>query len=598
MRRLRPARLLPVLLLLAVPFLAPVLGPNTSHAEAPPKVVVPDGLPVQLDGVATPAEWSRALRLPTADTDTELRVMQYRGTLLLALTSKSSWPRGGRLVCYLGKTDRDGGYLADEAVTIDYEPFEHDRRHTRVTRMQGSMTLVLNEQVVVRSRTAGKGSSLEMAFPLTLPGLDADRRKRQDLRMLLWWVRPDRAARPLTWPADVDVITRKQGGPVDLASSARWGVLSELTQVGGPGAWPKQQWAAWAAEEDEIALLGQTAHAKAMEVEEERIDIAKVDHEIQAALFDKLDALARREPLTAQDQMARAMGFRAMNNYGPAIEIYRHLADTRDPRTAGLAVYELARCLREANRFTEEAEAWRRVAALPGASANARHYLNQAQRAEEFATAWQRELRHRAEDAAKGPLPLVRLETEHGPVYIRVFQHDLPEVAAHWLGLIRRGFYDGTRFHRVVARFVTQGGDPLSREDCEAAGAGSSEHKLNSDPNPRHDFFRGSVGMAADISGSLGSQFFICTAPQPALDREGYVCIGYIEAGQAALDRVARCDRLIKAEVLGAAPGPAAQTPAKDIAGPGAGAPPGGDAAPAGQEADAEEKPPEPDDGK
>ena len=112
-----------------------------------------------------------------------------------------------------------------------------------------------------------------------------------------------------------------------------------------------------------------------------------------------------------------------------------------------------------------------------------------------------------------------------------------PDLAPHHVErvqvLVRRGFYNGLTFHRVIPGFMAQGGDP------KGTGEGGSELpdlKAEFTPVP---FLRGSVGAArAGSPDSANSQFFIMFAPHPELDND-YTVIGRVVGGMDAVDSIA-----------------------------------------------------------
>ena len=112
-----------------------------------------------------------------------------------------------------------------------------------------------------------------------------------------------------------------------------------------------------------------------------------------------------------------------------------------------------------------------------------------------------------------------------------------PDLAPHHVervqALVRRGFYNGLTFHRVIPGFMAQGGDP------KGTGEGGSELpdlKAEFTPVP---FLRGSVGAArAGSPDSANSQFFIMFAPHPELDND-YTVIGRVVGGMDAVDSIA-----------------------------------------------------------
>jgi cyclophilin family peptidyl-prolyl cis-trans isomerase len=119
--------------------------------------------------------------------------------------------------------------------------------------------------------------------------------------------------------------------------------------------------------------------------------------------------------------------------------------------------------------------------------------------------------------------------------------------------LARDGFYDGTRFHRVVKGLLVQGGDPNSRdEDPLNDGTGGPGVRLKPEFNDLpHE--RGALSMARDPKDpdSAGSQFFLMQGKAPAYDRQ-YTVFGRIEQGLEVLDRIGAVR--VKARQPGAVP--------------------------------------------
>jgi cyclophilin family peptidyl-prolyl cis-trans isomerase len=112
-----------------------------------------------------------------------------------------------------------------------------------------------------------------------------------------------------------------------------------------------------------------------------------------------------------------------------------------------------------------------------------------------------------------------------------------PDLAPHHIEriqtLVRRGFYNGLIFHRVVPGFMAQGGDP------KGTGQGGSDLPDLKAEFTAVPFFRGTVGAArTDKPDSANSQFFIMFAPHPELD-DNYTVIGRVVAGMDAVDTIA-----------------------------------------------------------
>jgi len=103
------------------------------------------------------------------------------------------------------------------------------------------------------------------------------------------------------------------------------------------------------------------------------------------------------------------------------------------------------------------------------------------------------------------------IETEKGNLVLELFASDVPVTVNNFVFLAREGFYDGVIFHRVIADFMAQGGDPTG------TGAGGPGYTFK-DEFTSHSHVTGALSMANAGADTNGSQFFICYAPQPHLD--------------------------------------------------------------------------------
>lgn len=130
------------------------------------------------------------------------------------------------------------------------------------------------------------------------------------------------------------------------------------------------------------------------------------------------------------------------------------------------------------------------------------------------------------------------LSTRHGDITIEF----LPEVAPHhvenFLGLARAGFYDGTKFHRVIPGFMIQGGDPNSKQDDRRLhGTGGSGKNVKAEFNATKHV-RGIVSMARSSNpDSASSQFFIMVSDSPHLDGQ-YSAFGKVVSGMEVADKI------------------------------------------------------------
>ena len=135
----------------------------------------------------------------------------------------------------------------------------------------------------------------------------------------------------------------------------------------------------------------------------------------------------------------------------------------------------------------------------------------------------------------------VVLETSLGDITLALFLDAAPYTTENFLTLASRGFYGGTRFHRVIKDFMIQGGDPLSRDTSRVSlwGTGGPGYTFADEKND-YKMLRGVVAMANSGSNTNGSQFFIVTAQAaPWLDGK-HTIFGQVIKGMDVVDRIAR----------------------------------------------------------
>lgn len=138
--------------------------------------------------------------------------------------------------------------------------------------------------------------------------------------------------------------------------------------------------------------------------------------------------------------------------------------------------------------------------------------------------------------------PVVAIELDKGTIYLELYPREAPLTVANFLKLVKAGFYDGTRFHRREEGFVIQGGDPLSKGPNwreRPVGTGGPGYTIKGEFSDTLTHRRGAVGMARVPTDpdSAGSQFYICLAPVPELDRQ-YALFGQVIQGMEVVDRV------------------------------------------------------------
>ena len=130
------------------------------------------------------------------------------------------------------------------------------------------------------------------------------------------------------------------------------------------------------------------------------------------------------------------------------------------------------------------------------------------------------------------------IETKFGNIELRFFPEVAPNHVNNFIELAKKGFYDGTTFHRVIPGFMIQGGDPNTKDpDRSKHGMGSPGHTIKAEFNDRHHK-RGTLSMARSADPhSAGSQFFICVADASHLDRK-YTVFGEVISGMDVVDKM------------------------------------------------------------
>jgi cyclophilin family peptidyl-prolyl cis-trans isomerase len=132
----------------------------------------------------------------------------------------------------------------------------------------------------------------------------------------------------------------------------------------------------------------------------------------------------------------------------------------------------------------------------------------------------------------------VVLETSLGNIEISLLTDEAPETVANFLKLAKSGFYDNTKFHRVIKSFMIQGGDPYSKgEDKSVYGTGGPGYTIPDESNSEK-MVRGVLAMAnTGQPNSGGSQFFITTVETPWLQGK-HTIFGKVIAGMEVVDKI------------------------------------------------------------
>ena len=140
------------------------------------------------------------------------------------------------------------------------------------------------------------------------------------------------------------------------------------------------------------------------------------------------------------------------------------------------------------------------------------------------------------------PLPQVTLRTNKGAIVVELAEDDAPNTVANFVNLAEKGFYNGVTFHRVLADFMIQGGDPTG------TGSGGPGYVIADEFSPRLKHARGVLSMANAGPNTGGSQFFITHVACPHLDGK-HAVFGRVIEGMDVVDSIRQGDRIEKVTV-------------------------------------------------
>jgi peptidyl-prolyl cis-trans isomerase B (cyclophilin B) len=131
------------------------------------------------------------------------------------------------------------------------------------------------------------------------------------------------------------------------------------------------------------------------------------------------------------------------------------------------------------------------------------------------------------------------IKTTEGDMVVEFWDDVAPKTVENFKALAKKGFYDGTAFHRVIKGFMIQGGDPLTKDASKEAawGTGDPGYKIKAEFNDR-SHKRGVLSMARSAHpDSAGSQFFICHGDPKFLDGQ-YTTFGQLIKGDDVLEKI------------------------------------------------------------
>lgn len=130
------------------------------------------------------------------------------------------------------------------------------------------------------------------------------------------------------------------------------------------------------------------------------------------------------------------------------------------------------------------------------------------------------------------------LKTNLGDITLKFYPSETPITVNNFLNLAKAGFYNGTKFHRVIKDFMIQGGDPLTKEsDASVYGTGGPGYKFKNEYGT-HKLIAGNIAMANAGLDTNGSQFFIVTAEATPFLDGGYTNFGEVVGGMDVVRKI------------------------------------------------------------
>ena len=116
--------------------------------------------------------------------------------------------------------------------------------------------------------------------------------------------------------------------------------------------------------------------------------------------------------------------------------------------------------------------------------------------------------------------PIAVIETVQGTIKIELFKDKVPNTVQNFVDLAEKGYFDGTKFHRIIENFMIQGGDPLTKDDNKKSlwGTGGPGYEIEDEFAEGLSNVPGTISMANHGPNTGGSQFFINLVDNSFLD--------------------------------------------------------------------------------
>lgn len=134
------------------------------------------------------------------------------------------------------------------------------------------------------------------------------------------------------------------------------------------------------------------------------------------------------------------------------------------------------------------------------------------------------------------PNPTVTLHTNHGDITLEIFADKVPKTAKNFVELAKKGYYDGTIFHRVITDFMIQGGDPTG---TGRGGESIYGERFEDEFHPELSHKKGFISMANAGPNTNGSQFFIVHAEETSWLDGKHSVFGNVVSGMEVVETIA-----------------------------------------------------------
>ena len=153
----------------------------------------------------------------------------------------------------------------------------------------------------------------------------------------------------------------------------------------------------------------------------------------------------------------------------------------------------------------------------------------------------------------EGGLPVVRMTTNRGTIEIELFKNDAPKTVENFMTLVKKGFYDGIHFHRVIPGFVVQGGCPnAKRKNDPRAGTGGPGYTIKCETKGnKRTHTKGALSMAHAGKDTGGSQFFLVLDEGNTRHLNGvHTVFGHVVEGMNVMDSIKPWDQMVKVSMI------------------------------------------------